>query len=295
MSPELAADLGLGWPAAHPDPNKSGAASALQGMACQALPTQDSTLMLDEGEQGEKEVEGGEACLVLGPSPPPQRRRSSLLRASQALMHKMAQQQGPEQDAMSQLVAADMALAAVESGRSSSSGSGARGLSRTASDARHLAEVLESGSEIMSRANQASSAWRTMQQHGRAPERLGPAVPAGALPPPHIRHSGGGGLSPIAEGNGAGGLTAPPAGRTTGEHSSPSRIQRKSILGQPGLAGGNSSASLVGGAGGLGPRGNTRTSLALPHGGGASGVAARRWEEEQEAELAEVGMQWMNL
>ena len=98
-SPELAADLGVGWLQA-PRPAGAAAAAALgDGQRAGGGP--------GAGE-GEGRPEGSEEAL---PSQAPGR-HAALVRASQTLLHKMAHFQALEEDSVAQLSAAEAAIGA---------------------------------------------------------------------------------------------------------------------------------------------------------------------------------------
>lgn len=273
-SPELAADLGLPLNETPALAGPSGAANAAE-LLLPAVAQEGSASQSGQAWAAEEPMEEG------SPSRPPQpaHHRPLLVQASMSLLHRMGQHQHLELDAMAQLAAAEAASTAAAAG---SPGGERTGLARSNSDAHQLQEVLNGGSEMIARANQASSAWRSMAHAGSpAP------APAQAWHGSHRR-----GLPTVQEGgepqgaarSGVPGPLALPLqgrGRAPGERAEPSprRVQRKSILGQqPSIPGGGGAAGAAGGA-------SRRGSLALP---GVAGAATRRWEAKQEAELAEV-------
>lgn len=262
-SPELAADLGLLPNEAPALAGPGGAANAAE-LSLPAVAQEGSASQSGQAWAAEHPMEEGSP----GRPPQPAHHRPLLVQASMSLLHRMGQHQHLELDAMAQLAAAEAASTAAAAG---SPGGERKELARSNSDAHQLQEVLSGGSEMIARANQASSAWRSMAHAGSpAP------APAQAWHGSHRR-----GLPTVQEGgepqgaarSGVPGPLALPLqgrGRAPGEHAEPSprRVQRKSILGQqPSIAGGGSAAG------------------ALP---GVAGTATRRWEAEQEAELAEV-------
>ena len=277
MSPELASDLGLQQQAgAEPVPTEEGSPSPTAAGSLVRVFTGSSGALLGDShrELPMEEADSGDPSAQPEVEPSLQhqqpRRRSKLLAATEVLVDKMGQHKHVMQDEMARLAAADAALSAAHSVEGIAAAAAAKGLDLTVSDMNHLAEMLQSGSDLLSRSLCASSTWESMHR--------------GKGQPGHAGSSGGAGLPTIAEDR----RTIPTgtfqqqqqqqqelgAGRLSRDPGSPRRAHRKSLLGQPALG---SSAG-----------GSRLADVALPQASAAIAAAQRRREDEQEAELAEV-------
>ncbi|GAB4814152.1 hypothetical protein N2152v2_001198 [Parachlorella kessleri] len=276
MSPELASDLGLQQQAgAEPlasregstDPTAAGSlahmsvSSAQLGDGHEKLPVEDAG---GGGASAQPELEPS----LLNQQP---RRRSKLLAATEVLVDKMGQHKHGMQDEMARLATADAALAAAHSVEGIAATAAAKGIDRTVSDMNHLAEMLQSGSDLLSRCSCASSTWESLHRCKGQPGHAGSSS-AAALPTiaEDRRTSATGTLQQQHQQQQQQELGA---GRLLRDPGSPRRPHRKSLLGQPALG---SSAG-----------GSRLADVALPQASAAIAAAQRRREDEQEAELAE--------